>query len=103
MLLVTTEAIAGKTLRELGLVKGSTIQTVNVIRDFGAGLKTLIGGELTKYNEMMETARNIATERMVNEAVSLGADAVVAVRYATSSIMQSAAEVMVYGTAVKFE
>jgi len=103
MLIVTTETLSGQKLRELGLVRGSTIQTVNAIRDIGAGLKTLVGGELTKYNEMMEHARTIATERMVNDAVNLGADAIVAVRYATSSIMQSAAEVMVYGTAVKLE
>ena len=102
MLIVTTEQIAGKELEMLGLVKGSTIQTVNAFRDIGAGLKTLIGGELTKYNEMMDKARTIATERMVAEAQRLGADAVVCFRYSTSSIMQSAAEIMAYGTAVKF-
>lgn len=103
MLIVTTEYISGKEAEMLGIVKGSTIQTVNAIRDIGAGLKTLIGGELTKYNEMMEHAREIATERMIAEAEQLGADAVVSVRFATSSIMQSAAEIMVYGTAVKFK
>ena len=102
MLIVTLESIPGKTLEPLGLVKGSTIQTVNAIRDIGAGLKTLIGGELTKYNDMMDKARQLATDRMVQEAKALGADAVVGVRYASSSIMQSAAEVMAYGTAVKF-
>lgn len=103
MLIVTTETITGKDLEMLGLVKGSTIQTVNALRDLGAGLKTLVGGELTKYNEMMDKARHIATNRMVEEAQKLGADAVVCVRYATSAIMQSAAEVMAYGTAVKFK
>lgn len=103
MLIVTLESIPGKTLEPLGLVKGSTIQTVNAIRDLGAGLKTLIGGELTKYNDMMDKARQLATDRMVQEAKALGADAVVGVRYASSSIMQSAAEVMAYGTAVKFK
>ena len=103
MLIVTIESIPGKTLEPLGLVKGSTIQTVNAIRDIGAGLKTLIGGELTKYNDMMDKARQLATDRMVQEAKALGADAVVGVRYASSSIMQSAAEVMAYGTAVKFK
>jgi len=103
MLIVTLESIPGKTLEPLGLVKGSTIQTVNAIRDIGAGLKTLIGGELTKYNDMMDKARQLATDRMVQEAKALGADAVVGVRYASSSIMQSAAEVMAYGTAVKFK
>ena len=103
MLITTIESIPGKTLEPLGLVKGSTIQTVNAIRDIGAGLKTLIGGELTKYNDMMDKARQLATDRMVQEAKALGADAVVGVRYASSSIMQSAAEVMAYGTAVKFK
>ena len=86
----------------LGLVKGSTIQTVNAVRDLGAGLKTLVGGELTKYNEMMNNARALATKRMVEEAEAMGADAVVAMRYSSSSIMQNAAEIVAYGTAVKF-
>ena len=102
MLTITLESIPGKTLEPLGLVKGSTIQTVNALRDIGAGLKTLVGGELTKYNEMMDKARAIATNRMVEEAQKLGADAIVCARYATSAIMQSAAEVMAYGTAVRF-
>ena len=102
MLIVTTETITGKDLEMLSLVKGSTIQTVNALRDIGAGLKTLVGGELTKYNEMMDKARAIATNRMVEEAQKLGADAIVCARYATSAIMQSAAEVMAYGTAVRF-
>ena len=103
MILTTTENINGKNLEMLGLVKGSTIQTVNAFRDIGAGLKTLVGGELTKYNDMMNNARALATKRMVEEAQSLGADAVVCVRYSSASIMQSAAEVMAYGTAVKFK
>ena len=102
MILVTTETINGKELEMLGLVKGSTIQTVNAIRDIGAGLKNLVGGELTKYNDMMNNARALATKRMVEEAARLGADAIVGVRYASASVMQSAAEVMAYGTAVKF-
>ena len=102
MTLVTTESISGKELEMLGMVKGSTIQTVNAVRDIGAGLKTLVGGELTKYNEMMNNARALATKRMVEEAEAMGADAVVAVRYSSASIMQSAAEVMVYGTAVRY-
>lgn len=102
MLIVTTEHIPGKEMEMLGLVKGSTIQTVNALRDIGAGLRTLVGGELKKYNEMMDNAREIATQRMIEEAKELGADAVVSVRYASSSIMQSAAEIMVYGTAVRF-
>ena len=103
MILATTNGIEGKELEVLGLVKGGTIQTVNAFRDIGAGLKTLVGGELTKYNEMMNNARALATKRMVQEAESMGADAIVAIRYASSSIMQSAAEVMAYGTAVRFK
>ena len=102
MILVTTEQICGKELEMLGMVKGRTIQTVNAVRDIGAGLKTLVGGELTKYNEMMNNARALATKRMVEEAEAMGADAIVCVRYSSASVMQSAAEVMAYGTAVKF-
>jgi uncharacterized protein YbjQ (UPF0145 family) len=103
MILTTTETINGKEFEMLGLVKGSTIQTVNAVRDIGAGLKTLVGGELTRYNEMMNDARALATKRMVAEAEELGADAIVAVRYSSASVMQSAAEVMAYGTAVRFK
>jgi uncharacterized protein YbjQ (UPF0145 family) len=103
MILTTTEQISGKEFETLGLVKGSTIQTVNVVRDIGAGLKTLVGGELKKYNDMMKNAREIAMGRMIEEAEQLGADAIVSVRFTTSSIMQSAAEIMIYGTAVKFK
>ena len=103
MILTTTETINGRELETLGLVKGSTIQTVNAVRDIGAGLKTLVGGELTRYNEMMNDARALATKRMVGEAEALGADAIVAVRYSSASVMQSAAEVVAYGTAVRFK
>ena len=103
MILVTTESITGKQIETLGLVKGSTIQTVNAFKDIGAGFKTLVGGELTKYNEMMNNARALATKRMVEEAQALGADAVVGVRYSSASIMQNAAEVMAYGNAVKIK
>ena len=101
MVIMTTETIPGREYEILGLVKGHTVQTVNVIKDIGASLKTLVGGELKKYNEMMAGARDIATERMVSEASSIGANAIIGVRYTTSSIMQGAAEIMVYGTAVK--
>ena len=101
MILTTTDTIQGKELEILGLVKGSTIQTVNAVRDIGAGLKTLVGGELTKYNDMMNNARALATKRMVEEAEALGADAIVCVRYSSASVMQGAAEVMAYGTAVR--
>ena len=102
MLIVTTETINGKNLEMLGIVKGSTIQTVNAFKDIGSGLKNLVGGELGNYNKMMAKAREVATERMVEEANALGADAIVCMRYATSAVMQSAAEVMAYGTAVKY-
>ena len=103
MILVTTETVSGREQETLGMVKGSTIQTVNAVRDIGAGLKTLVGGELTKYNEMMNNARALATKRMAEEADAMGADAVIGIRYTTSSIMQGAAEVLAYGTAVKFK
>lgn len=102
MILVNTDYISGKEFEMLGLVKGSTIQSKHIGKDLGASLRTIVGGEMKAYNEMMEEARSIATERMVAEAKSLGADAVVNVRYASSSIVQGAAEVIVYGTAVKF-
>lgn len=101
MILVNTDYITGKKLEMLGLVKGSTIQSKNVVRDITQGLKTLVGGELKAYNEMMNDARELATKRMVAEAESMGADAIVNIRYASSSVMQGAAEVIVYGTAVK--
>ena len=102
MLLVNTEHIPGQEYQVLGLVRGSTIQTKHLGKDLTQSLKTLVGGELRAYTEMMDQARDLATERMAGEAARLGADAVVSIRYATSAIMQGAAEVMVYGTAVKF-
>lgn len=102
MILVNTDYISGKELEMLGLVKGSTIQTKNVGHDITQSFKTLVGGELKAYNDMMNDARALATKRMQQEAQALGADAIVNVRYATSAIMAGAAEVMAYGTAVKF-
>ena len=102
MLLVNTDYITGKELEMLGLVKGSTIQTRNVGRDITQGFKTLVGGELKAYTEMMNEARELATSRMVQEAEALGADAIVYIRFVSSSVMQGAAEVVAYGTAVKF-
>ena len=103
MILVNTDYIEGKTLEMLGLVKGSTIQTKNVGKDITQSFKTLVGGELKSYTEMMNEARALATKRMVAEAEALGADAVVNVRYASSAVVAGAAEVMAYGTAVKFK
>ncbi|MBO4452380.1 MAG: YbjQ family protein [Clostridia bacterium] len=102
MFIVNTETINGKNLEMLGLVKGSTIQSKHIGKDLTASFKTIIGGELKAYTEMMEEARAIATERMTAEAARMGADAIVNVRFATSAIMQGAAEVIAYGTAVKF-
>ena len=102
MILVTTETIPGKQFEVLGVVQGSTIQSKHIGKDIGAGLKQIVGGELKGYTEMMNDARRIATERMTEAAQELGADAVVCLRYASSSVMQNAAEVLAYGTAVKF-
>lgn len=102
MLLVNTASIAGREIQMLEMVMGSTVQTKHLGQDITQGLKTIVGGELKVYNDMMQEARNLATERMVAAATQLGADAIVNVRYTTSAIMNGAAEVMVYGTAVTF-
>ncbi len=102
MILVNTDYITGKELVMLSLVKGNVIQSKHVGKDITAGLKTLVGGELKAYTEMMNEARAIATKRMVEEAETLGADAVVNVRYASATVTAGAAEVIAYGTAVKF-
>ena len=102
MILVNTDYISGKNLEMLGLVKGSTIQSKNIGRDITQSFKTIVGGELGAYTEMMNDARALATKRMVAEAEALGADAVVNIRYASAAVMQGAAEVMAYGTALKF-
>jgi len=102
MILVNTDYITGKELEMLALVKGSTIQSKHIGKDITQSFKTIVGGELKAYNEMMDEARALATKRMVAEAEGLGADAIVNIRYASSAVMQGAAEVIVYGTAVKF-
>ena len=102
MTLATTETLGGKDFEVIGIVKGTTIQSVHIGKDIGSAFKTLVGGELQSYTEMLNKARALATERMVHEAEAVGADAVVAVRYSSSSVMQGAAEVMVYGTAVRY-
>ena len=103
MILVNTDYITGKELEMLGLVRGSTIRSKNVVKDITQGLKTIVGGELKAYNEMMNEARALATKRMVEDAEKMGADAIVNIRYASAAIMQGAAEVIAYGTAVKFK
>ena len=102
MKLVTIEAIPGQAFEALDVVKGTVVYSKNFGRDFMAGMKTLVGGEIVGYTEMLNEARAIATKRMVEAAEALGADAVVGMRYASSSVMQGAAEVVAYGTAVKF-
>ena len=102
MILVNTDFISGKKLETLSLVKGSTIQSKHIGKDIMQSFKTLVGGELKAYNDMMNEARALATKRMIAEAESLGADAVINIRYASAAVMQGAAEVIVYGTAVKF-
>lgn len=92
-----------KIIETLGLVKGQIVQSKNFGRDFMAGMKTLVGGEIKGYTEMIKEARQIATKRMVDEAEALGADAIVGVRYGSSSVMSGAAEIIAYGTAVKFK
>ncbi|MGN0968910.1 MAG: YbjQ family protein [Oscillospiraceae bacterium] len=102
MLLINIDHIPGKELEVLGLVKGTVVQSKNFGKDFMAGMKTLVGGEIVGYTEMLTEARQIATKRMVDEAEALGADAVINIRYGSSSVMQGAAEIVVYGTAVKY-
>ena len=103
MLLLNIDHIPGKEVEPLGLVKGTVVQSKNFGKDFMAGMKTLVGGEITGYTEMLVEARQIATKRMVDEATALGADAVINVRFGSSAVMQGAAEVIAYGTAVKLK
>ena len=103
MLLVSINHIPGQDFEVLGMVKGCVVQSKNFGKDFMAGMKTLVGGEIKGYTEMLVEARQIATKRMVDEANALGADAVVGVTYGSSAVMQGAAEVIAYGTAVKLK
>ena len=101
MLIVTTDTVAGKEIAEvLGFVRGSTIRSKNIGKDIGAGLKGLVGGELNGYTEMLNEARQIAIGRMVEDAEAKGANAIVGMRLTSASVMQGAAEVLAYGTAV---
>ena len=103
MKLLNIDYIPGAEIEALGLVKGTIVNSKNFGKDFMAGMKTLVGGEITSYTDMLIEARAIATKRMVDEAEKLGADAIINVRYGSSSVMQSAAEVIAYGTAVKIK
>ncbi len=102
MLLTTTNYITGKNLEILGIAKGNMILSRHLGTDIGQGFKQMVGGELRKFTEMMNESRQEATDRMVAEAERMGADAVVNVRYASSSVTQDAAEIIAYGTAVKY-
>lgn len=102
MIIVNTDFITGKELETIGLVKGSTIQSKNIGKDLGQGFKSIVGGELKSYTKMMNEARDLATDRMIEDAQNMGADAVINVRYSSSAVMQGEAEIIVYGTAVKF-
>ena len=103
MLLLNIDYVPGKEVEPLGLVKGTVVQSKNVGKDFMAGMKTLVGGEITGYTEMLVEARQIATKRMVDEATVMGADAIINIRFGSSAVMQGAAEVIAYGTAVKLK
>lgn len=101
MIVVTTNDIVGKNVLEVkGLVEGSVVKTRHVGRDIGAGLKTLVGGEIKGYSELMNSARTEARARMIQEANQLGANAILGLRYQTAQVMNSAAEIVAYGTAV---
>ncbi len=104
MILSNTETVPGKTITEFfGVVTGSTVRAKHIGRDFMAGLKNIIGGELKGYTELLGEARRQALDRMVQEAQSVGANAVVNVRFSTSSVAQGAAELFAYGTAVRVD
>jgi uncharacterized protein YbjQ (UPF0145 family) len=104
VIVATTEAIAGRTISEtLGVVKGTTVRSRNIGRDISAVFKSVIGGEVKTYTDMTIAAREEAYNRMVNEAIELGADAVVGVRFTTSLVMAGASEMLAFGTAVKLQ
>lgn len=103
MIIVNTDYISGQELEMLGMVRGSTIQAKNVGKDILSGFKNMVGGEMVAYTQMMNEARDIATKRMIEEAVNIGADGIVNVRYSSASVAAGAAEVMAYGTAVRFK
>lgn len=104
MIVVTTETIPGKEIVDvIGVVSGGTVQSKNIGKDIGAGLKGLVGGEMKSYTAMMEESRDIALKRLIDKAADSGANAVVSMRFMTSSIIQGASEVIAYGTAVVIE
>ena len=104
MILATTDQVAGKRVTEVkGLVQGNTIRARNIGRDIVAGLRTIVGGEVTEYTRLMSESREQAVARMVEQAEGLGANAVVGMRFVTSTVLQGASELLAYGTAVVVE
>ena len=101
MKLLSISYIPGCEIEALGMVKGTVVQTKNIGRDFMAGMKGLVGGEIVGYTEMLNEARQIAVKRMVDEAKAMDADAIIGIHYGSSQVMQGAAEMVAYGTAVK--
>ena len=102
MLLLNIDHVPGREIEALGIVKGTVVQSKNLGKDFMAGMKTLVGGEIISYTEMLNEARAIAVKRMVDEAEALSADAIIGMMYGSAAVMQGAAEVIAYGTAVRF-
>ena len=102
MLLTTSENIAGRQVVPLGVVTGSIVQSKHIGRDIMAGLKSIVGGEIRGYTELLGEARSVATARMTKEAERMGADAVICLRYISAAVMDGACEVVAYGTAVRF-
>jgi len=104
MKLVNIDYVPGYEIVEaLGIVKGQIVQSKNIGRDFMAGMKTIVGGEIVGYTDMIRVARQMATKRMVDDATNLGADAIINIRYGSSAVMNGAAEIIAYGTAVKLK
>ena len=104
VIILTTDKVPGKEVKEiLGVVKGNTVRARNIGRDIGAAFKSMIGGEVKTYTDMTTQAREEAFNRMVNQAIEMGADAVIGMRFMTSMIMQGASEMLAYGTAVKLK
>lgn len=102
MIIVNTPGIDGKNLQQLGLVSGNTVRAKNAFKDIGAGFRNLVGGEVVSYTKMLNESRDVAIGRMVEQAQQMGADAIVNVRFSSASIMEGAAEILAWGTAVKF-
>jgi uncharacterized protein YbjQ (UPF0145 family) len=104
MILSTSHTIPGKEIKEvLGIVRGNTVRAKHIGRDIMAGLRNIVGGEITEYTKMLAESREQSIDRMIEEAKSMDADAIVGIRFVTSSVTQGAAELLVYGTAVKFK